>query len=251
MRRNDAKKLLTEEYQKAKQVELQRIQREKELIQKEAERNGIQVKIAASSPEKEKLNLLNKKEKEEYVKQTKHQADLLVEKKQRDQFEEDLQKKNGSLDQNKSNSNAPSVKKTEFKSDLSDIESNLGDSRAAKDKEDLIKKKKDIEAKLKTLREQEDKLEMSMGLRSSRKLDYSNLDLSHVSDENFDFDREMARATVKKNDKHTDSGAALTKVTEKEDPSGKEKQRDQSSMKTDEQPATQKEPTTAQVGSFD
>lgn len=239
---------MADQYHVAKMRELERIHREKEEVKKEAEKSGIHVKFQAVSPDKEKLNLANKKEKDDYVKQTKAEADHLIDKQKAAKFKEDADKKNSSPDHTESDKKLPQSKKNDFKSDLSEAESNL---TGGKDKQELIKKKKEIESQLKTLKEQEERLELSMGLRSSRKLDYSNMDLSHISDENFDFDREMARAQLKKNGKGAESQTTITKPPGKTSENHQENPNKKESKGTDHPELDDTKNKNAVVGLFD
>lgn len=238
--------MLSDEYQRAKQIEMQRIQREKEIIQKEAEKSGIKVQLQVS-PLKEKLDLTNKRERDEYIRQTKLEADLLIHKQKKAKFAEDLEGRLGSLEEDANETGNQKREKLNGKELKSEISGEEKDPEEEEERLELLKKKQEIEAQLKKLREQEEKLEMSVGMRSSGKLDYSNMDLSHVSDENFDFDREIARSNLKKNGKATQADGNKTKPADNQAIDDKQKLKEQNPKKVDDKAQDQIGPLTAQV----
>lgn len=146
------------------------------------------------------MNLLDPHEKKAYVKKTIDTTDkVLALQKKHAGFKEDMKNSGISSSKNEQYSDTekgslPRTKKYDSQADLSGVESNNTELRSVSMKDDLKKKKAEIETKLKTIKEQEEKLQQSLGVRSSRKLDYSNMDISNASEEGFDFDRELARA---------------------------------------------------------
>ena len=138
-------------------------------------------------------------EKKAFVKKTKDTSDRLLELQNKQmKFKEDLQNSKVSskqdINSDTDKGSLPRTKKHDSQIDLSGVDSSNAEMRSVSMKTDLRKRKADIEHQLHTIREQEEKLQQSLGVRSSRKLDYSNMDISHASDEGFDFDRELARA---------------------------------------------------------